>query len=197
NGAGTGGNSLASLLLGYPSTVVRNLSLIYPHYRALEPSAYVQDDWHAASWLTMNLGLRYDVFTPFTERDNQMANLNFDTFKLRMAGQEGVSRAAGVKTDYSNLAPRVGFSATLPRRVVVRGGYGLSFFPANNQSQSLMKNPPFIHVLNITSDGASGGLPTARLSDGFPAPTAIDATNLSVSLQSGQVDFQFTLSTQD
>ena len=196
NGAGSGGNSLASLLLGYPSTVARNLALIYPHYRALEPSAYVQDDWHAASWLTMNLGLRYDVFTPFTERDNQMANLNFDTFKLMIAGKDGVSRTAGVKTDYSNLAPRAGFSATLPRRVVVRGGYGLSFFPANNQSQSLMKNPPFIHVLNITSDGASGGIPTARLSDGFPAPTATDPVNLSGALQAVPVDFKSTRAQQ-
>ena len=64
NGAGVGGNAIASFLLGYPSQVARSHSLIYPHYQTNEPSAFVQDDWRATDWLTLNLGVRYDVFTP-------------------------------------------------------------------------------------------------------------------------------------
>ena len=69
NGAGVGGNTIASFLLGFPSQVARSHSLIYPHYQTNEPSAFVQDDWRATDWLTLNLGVRYDVFTPYTEQD--------------------------------------------------------------------------------------------------------------------------------
>ena len=62
--------------------------------------------------------------------------------------------------------------------MVVRGGYGLSYFPGNYMSQSLMKNPPFIGSFGpVTSNGASGGLPNLRLSDGLPLPTPTDAAN--------------------
>ena len=92
---------------------------------------FVQDDWRATSWLTLNLGVRYDVFTPFTEENNQLSNFDPATGKMLVAGQNGVSQTAGVKTDYSNVAPRVGFSATLPHSMVLRGGFGLAYFPGN------------------------------------------------------------------
>ena len=74
---------------------------------------YVQDDWRATSWLTVNLGLRYDVFTPFTEEENRLSNLDLTTPRVLVAGRDGVSRTAGVSTDYGNIGPRLGFAATL------------------------------------------------------------------------------------
>ena len=47
NGAGTGGSGLASMMLGFPSTVARSHSLIYPYYHTNEPYLFVQDDWRA------------------------------------------------------------------------------------------------------------------------------------------------------
>jgi outer membrane receptor protein involved in Fe transport len=72
----SGGNTIASLLLGYPSQVVRALNPFDPKYHTNEPSLYVQDDWRTTSWLTLNLGLRYDIFTPFTEEGNHLANFD-------------------------------------------------------------------------------------------------------------------------
>lgn len=203
NGAGVGGNSMASFLLGYPSQVTRSHALIDPHYRTWEPSLYVQDDWRATSWLTLNLGLRYDIFSPFTERDNLMSNLNLDSdaifdvpsgpVVLTSAGEAGLGRTVGVETDYSNLAPRLGFSATLPNRIVIRGGFGLTYFPANSQSQSVMKNPPFTSVYGpVNSAAASGGAPTLLLANGLPLPTPTDPNNLSGSLQAVPTDFRST-----
>lgn len=106
NGAGSGGNSIASFLLGYPATVARTHTLFDPHYRTTEPSVYVQDDWRATSWLTLNAGVRYDVFTPLTEEGNHLSNIDITALKLLVAGENGVSESAGVKTDTSNLAPR-------------------------------------------------------------------------------------------
>ena len=197
NGAGSGGNSIASFLLGYPATVARTHTLFDPHYRTQEPNAFVQDDWRATSWLTVNAGLRYDVFTPLVEETNHLSNIDLTTLKIIIAGQNGVSETAGVATDFSNLAPRLGFSATLPHALVVRGGWGLAFFPGNYMSQSLMKNPPFVGTFGpVTSVGASGGLPSLRLSDGLPLPTPTDAANPAGTIIGVQRDFRNTRTQQ-
>ena len=195
NGAGAGGNAIASFLLGVPSQAVRLHTPIEPKYHTNEPSLFVQDDWRATSWLTVNAGLRYDVFTPFTEEDNQMANLDLNTGRVLVAGQDGVSRSAGVKTDYSNIAPRFGFSATLPYNMVARGGYGLTYFPGNIASFSYMKNAPFTSTYGpVVSVGASGGAPSLRLADGLPAVTPGDTspTALTGTIRAVDVDFKST-----
>jgi hypothetical protein len=181
NGAGAGGNTIASFLLGDPSTVARSHSLIYPHYHTNEPGVFAQDDWRATSWLTVNLGLRYDIFTPFTEEANQMSNFDPATGKIIVAGQPGVSASAGVKTDYTDVAPRAGFAATLPHQVVFRGGYGLAYFPGNQQSGAFMKNAPFVASYGpVISNGTTGGQPpSVFLSSGLPTPVPTDPVNPS------------------
>lgn len=90
---------------------------------------YIQDTWKVISWLTINYGVRYDVFTPFSEAHNYISNFDLATNQLLIAGVNGVSATAGIQTDYTNLAPRVGFAASPAQGFVVRGGFGLSFFP--------------------------------------------------------------------
>ncbi len=194
SGAGVGGNAAASLLLGYPSTVARSHSLIYPYYHTNEPSAFVQDDWRATSSLTVNLGVRYDVFTPYMEEGDQLSNFDPATAKLLVAGRDGVSKTAGVKTDYSNVAPRLGFSATLPHSIVARGGYGIAFFPGNQQSGSLMKNAPFVSSFgpNISNGTTGGGLPSLALASGVPPPAATDYVNPAGAIVSVALDFRST-----
>jgi len=195
NGAGSGGNTIASFLLGYPSQLARSHSLIYPHYHTNEPNFFIQDDWRAASWLTLNLGVRYDIFTPLTEEANQLANFDPATGKILVAGQNGVSESANVKTDYSNIAPRLGFSATLPSSVVVRGGYGLSYFPGNMQSGAFMKNAPWVASYGpaISNGTVAGGQPpSVFLSNGLPTPVAIDPANPSGAIIAVDQNFKST-----
>lgn len=195
SGAGAGGNAIASFLLGTPSQVVRLHTPIEPFYHTNEPSVFAQDDWRATDWLTVNLGLRYDVFTPFTEEDNQLANLDLVTGRILVAGRDGVSRTAGVKTDYSNIAPRFGFAATLPGNMVARGGWGLTYFPGNIASFSYMKNAPFTSTYGpVVSVGASNGLPSLRLSDGLPpvVPGDISPAGLTGTIRAVDVDFKST-----
>ena len=189
---GSGGNAVASLLLGYPSAANRNFEQVIPNYHSLEPSVFAQDDWRATSWLSVNYGLRYDVFTPLTEQDDNISNFDLKAGKILVANGDGVGGAVGVKTDWTDLAPRLGLSATLPKRMVVRGGWGLTYFPTNMQSPALFRNPPFLSAYGgpTINLGPSGGVPTLFLTDGFPAPVPASATNPSGAIAAVDSNFK-------
>lgn len=151
SGVGSTGNNngagLANLLLGTPVTLSRSLTPFAASYRTWEPYAFVQDDWRATKWLTLNLGLRYDIFTPKTEVKDRIGNLNIFTGQVLLPGFN-TNRTTGIQTTMTNFAPRVGFAATVARNLVVRGGYGISYFPGDINSGALLKNPPFTPSLS-------------------------------------------------
>jgi hypothetical protein len=61
-------NQLASTLVGAFQNDTRNFNLSPPDYRSYEPNGFVQDSWKVDQKVTLIYGVRYDVFTPFTER---------------------------------------------------------------------------------------------------------------------------------
>jgi len=148
--------ALASTLVGAFYSSSFNLSLYPADYRTWEPSFFAQDNWKISPKLTLVYGLRYDIFTPFTEAHNRISNFNYMQAltlttatvgsALQVAGANGVSTTAGIQTVYTNFAPRLGFSYSLTPTTVVRGGYGLSFFPGNYTSNANLKNAPFTSV---------------------------------------------------
>jgi hypothetical protein len=149
-------NILASSLVGAFSSEGRNYDLDTPDYRTYEPSFFVQDSWKVTPKLTVLYGGRYDVFTPFTEAHGHISNFNYTAARndtaaniasaLQVANVNGVDGHAGIKTDYSNFAPRIGFAYSVMPSIVVRGGYGLSYFPGNYTSNFDLKNAPFVSV---------------------------------------------------
>jgi hypothetical protein len=141
--SGTNLVTLENFLTGNAAQYVRSNQLFSNSYRSWEPSGYIQDDWHAGRRLTLNLGLRYGSITPFTEHHNQLSNFNPTADKLIVAGVGGVSRTAGVKVDYSNVAPRLGFALQAYPNTVVRGGFGISYFPMASGSHMNLQNAPF------------------------------------------------------
>ena len=150
NGSYTG-VGLGDLLEGLPISLTRSNVLVSPGYRMWEPSVYVQDDWHARPWLTLNLGVRYDIFTPFTEVHGRISNYDPYTGLVvspDLPGLQQSSPTAGVPTPMTDLAPRVGFAATLSHQTVIRGGFGLSFYPVNYLSTVDLKNAPFLYAAN-------------------------------------------------
>jgi hypothetical protein len=125
-----------------------------PDYRTWEPSFFAQDNWKFNSRLTVTYGIRYDVYTPFTEAHNKISNFDFNTAvkatssaaagnSLQVAGVNGVSNTAGIQTDHAGFAPRVGFSYSVRPNMVLRGGYGISYFPGNYTANADLKNTPF------------------------------------------------------
>jgi hypothetical protein len=173
----TQNNQLASSLVGAFSSESRNYDLTPPDYRSWEPSFFVLDSWKVNPKLTVLYGVRYDVFTPFTEAHNRISNFNFtgalgDTASnvgsaLEVANVGGVDGHAGIKIDYSNVAPRIGFSYSLSPNTVLRGGYGLSYFPGNYTSNADLKNAPFVSVYSPNCGQATVAL-TIQTSLGDP-----------------------------
>ena len=131
NAGATGtGDPFASFLLGLPSSTERSKYLVRPYYQTKEVGTYVQYDRRATDWLTINAGFRWDLYTEFTEKDDQIANLDMAAGNIIVAGESGVSRAANVENDMNNFSPRFGLAATINPQTVLRGGYGISYMPA-------------------------------------------------------------------
>jgi outer membrane receptor protein involved in Fe transport len=93
------GNAVASFLLGFPASTTRSKYLVNPGLRNWEAAGYIQDDWRAARWLTLNMGLRYDYYGPNTEVTNRISNIDLVNGGIILAGQNGVSSSAGVHPD--------------------------------------------------------------------------------------------------
>ncbi len=152
-------NSLANLLSGNPLFSERGDDLAHQGFRSWEPSVYAEDDWHAKSWLTLNLGVRWEAYTPITTAHNQFANFDIATLKVLIAGQD-TSSSGGVQTDYTDFSPRLGFAANINRSTVVRGGFGMSYYPAIMQNQIENVNPPFEYVCFPCGGTSFPNLPT-------------------------------------
>ena len=170
------GWSEADFLLGLPE----NVGLGSGGGRSLRNSlysAFVQDDWHLRSNLTLNLGLRYEVVTPRAEAHNQATNYGLYTGTVEIAGMNGNSSA--LYNQYNgptNFQPRIGFSwqPEMMKATVVRGAYGISNFTESTGTGNLLiQNPPFAIPLNVTYAGGTQALPTTTLDQGFSSfPTS-------------------------
>jgi hypothetical protein len=170
------GNAMASLLEGFPASTTRNRYLEQPGYRFLETGWFFQDDWHANRWLTLNLGMRYDYFSPLSESRGRIANFDFSTLKLIFANQNGTDNVVGVQKDRKDFSPRIGFAAQVNQKTVVRGGFGINYTPLLQGTPGSFRNPPYVSTLAITPTNIT---PINSLSDLVPPLTPIDPINLS------------------
>ncbi len=189
------GQGLASFLLGIPSGGQINVN-----DSSAEQSQtwgfYIQDDWRMTSKVTINLGLRYDLDTPMTERYNRsVSNYDFTTpnpesarvianyarnplpelpvsqFKLNggllFAGAGGLSRQLW-SADKSNFSPRIGIAWNVRKNTVVRAGYGLFYVPLGSDRQSVNQSG-YSQRTNLVSSTDNGQTYIASLSNPFPS----------------------------
>lgn len=166
--------NLANFLEGNLDNVIRQNSLYPPHYLTWETGEFVQDDMHLSRHLTVNAGLRYDIMTPFAESGNHISDFNPATAQMMVASSN--NRTAGVMTQYTNVAPRIGFEYGMGHGVVMRGGFGMSYYPGNYTALASLKNQPFAFNFQNTAE--------MTLAQGMPEPTASGAsvTNLTGSI---------------
>ncbi len=165
----SGGSALASFLLGYPIYFYRDGLKGNYGMSWKEVSGYGMDDFRVNQHLTLNLGLRYDVFTPQVEDHDRLANFDFASGEFVVPGDAGVGRSGKVITDRNNFAPRVGFAYSPGvGKLVVRGAAGIFYdLQANQSDAELAYNPTGYFESQTTQNTAT--TPTLRLSDGFTA----------------------------
>jgi uncharacterized protein (DUF2237 family) len=142
----TGGNAFASFLLGFGTSgniPIGSGVALQNFYGAI----YLQDDFHLAANLVINLGIRYDGESPYTDRNNELnyfdptiaspaTNASFPNLKggLAFAATGDTPRTVYTR-QHNNVVPRVGFAYSPDSLTSVRGGFGISYAPlevANN-----------------------------------------------------------------
>jgi len=164
------GFDFADFLLGLPQSTSLQFGANNYHFRGNSWDLFWQDEWKVRGNLTLNLGVRYEYVSPFTELDHRLANLlvppglsNPPTVVL--PGQDGFPTTL-LRPDRNNLAPRVGLAWKPLSKTVVRAGYGINYNTGAYQGivQQLAFQPPFSNTqTNIQS-------PTVPLTlqNGFP-----------------------------
>jgi len=174
----TQGNGFATFLLGLPSNNGNDLQFTYSAATASTYSgAYFQDDWKVTPKLSLNLGVRYDVDTPRTERYNRLSYFDINAASP-LQGQvqssplcpncgnlKGAMMFVGTPnsaygrhqtpTDLNNWAPRFGFAYNIVKDTVLRGAYGILYAPSMLQAAG--------------TSGSSG-------TEGFTGGTALNTT---------------------
>jgi hypothetical protein len=176
------GFDVASFMLGLANSKNRNLfdAGTYTEKRP-EIATYVQDDFRASRKLTLNLGLRWDVYVPWVEIQNRQSNFDETTGKFVVASPDAV--IAGVNVGrylqtYSkrDIGPRFGFAYDIngDGKTLVRGGFGVFWnYTPGGTSSSKAQNPPFLQSTSLTPTPTAYGS-NLLLKDGLPPPPGVD-----------------------
>jgi len=175
---GTGGNGLASFLLGQVNTAAIQVSDKI-RSRASYLGLFIQDDWRVTDRLTINAGLRWEVEFPRKEADNKMNS--FDPLAINpVSGTPGVVTWAGVngvpvrafKTDFNNIGPRLGFAYRIPGKTdtVIRGGAGVFYGGTVSNTIGDVASLGYSTAASYTTAQAASSI-VFPLQNGFPAYT--------------------------
>jgi len=193
-----GGDAMASFLTGTGSPNTWGEYEVSPHFSTQNYrwGGFVQDNWRATDKLTVNVGLRYDLEIPRTERYNRMSYIDptqsiaihpkaIDptTWPSALGAVPNVTSPVGglafasnsqrhiVNTNYNNFGPRLGLAYKLHNSLVLRAGYGLFYDPTQwgTTGAGPVGNEGFEAVTNwLTTMNGDGVTPWGRLSDPYP-----------------------------
>ncbi len=165
----SGGDSLASMLLGLPNNATRQLGNAGVSLHMNVFGLYGQDTWRISRKLTLNYGLRWDTTSPTTEKNNRLTTMNLsdgewllaqgdkDAPATLPAGVSYLPRNTITKPNYLNFSPRFGFAYQVSPKTVLRGGFGIFY------------------------DNWSGGLQAAQNARGaWPSGASQSVSNLNI-----------------
>lgn len=172
----TTGNEFASFLLGQVDGASEYINNVVAGERTTYAGLYALDDWKITPRLTVNLGLRWDVFTPYEEVADRYSIMDptapnptagaIPGAYVYAGGTKGQGPFTGTsrlttnqQTDWRNFAPRLGFAWKTTDRIVIRGGYGISYYP----------------------NGGLGGGNVTSVTDGFSTQANFQSPNSGVS----------------
>jgi hypothetical protein len=173
--AGTG-LDFADFLLGLPSATNLRFGTPATYFQSMAYAGYINDDWRILPVLSLTYGLRYEAFTPATEKYGHIANLDvapdFSQASVVVPGQPGPFSGtlpdSLVKGSYGNFSPRIGLAWRPPfsKTMTVRGGYSVMYNGAvyNRFGSSMASQPPFAQAETLQASATQ----VLTLQNGFP-----------------------------
>jgi hypothetical protein len=163
-------NAFASFLLDAPSLVQRDIKVIdRPGTQHSAVFAFIQDKWQVTPRLTLDLGLRWEYYTPHRGIEDQGGLANYDTSNnaVRVAGFGDIPQNIGVRNTWTNFAPRLGAAYRLDEQTVLRAGFGTTIVPFPDNRYAF--NFPVKQTEQFQAPNAFAA--AGRMADGFGPPT--------------------------
>jgi hypothetical protein len=187
----SGGNGFADFLLGLPINSSKSAAPDgVPYESYTEYGGFIQDQWRATSRLTVNLGLRYDVFTPVKERYDRQSDFFLGSGTIAIAGANGTSRTIlGIQPH--DFSPRIGLAYRLGEKTVIRSAFGLFYFDEQGigGSTRLFINSPFAAQYAVSCSSTSPclststGIPNTPSANNLPVVVYQPTANLTPNVQ--------------
>jgi len=209
------GDSFADFLLGIPLSAtgglgsLGNFGGVAKYAIGTQYNAFIQDDWKVTERLTVNLGLRYEIFQQWRGR---LADFDLASGRQLLAGSatyyvpgQGLVQGTGapllperpLATDPNDFGPRLGVAYRLTSKTTIRTGAGV-FYALNTGGtviEPMMSTAPYYITANLTSSSTT---PQLFLSQLFPPPnqtTASVSTDIDLKKRDGYI-YQYNFNVQ-
>ncbi|MPY91156.1 MAG: hypothetical protein GEU99_25000 [Luteitalea sp.] len=124
-----GWNAFAGFLLGLPSEYGKSVQAEEMTAREWQHAFYVRDRWQVSDKLTLNGGVRFEIYPLMTRADRGIERLDFETFDVLLGGRGDVPEDVGIDAKTLYIAPRIGAAYRLDEHTVFRAGYGVTYNP--------------------------------------------------------------------
>jgi hypothetical protein len=165
------GFAAADYMLGVPATVITPEGVPLTAAREWRYGFYIQDDWKPTDKLTMNIGLRYDLWEPPHNNINTSRTLDFSTPTPTLIPLPNPLW----KITHKDFSPRVGFAYSLPDKTVLRAAYGITFYGGKFDNINILQlNPPIDSSFTISNTV----VPQATID--HPVPSTITPASANV-----------------
>ena len=178
------GYDFSDFLLGLPQLTSVQFGNNSYHFRGNSWDLFVQDEWRLRGNLTLNLGVRYEYISPFSELNDRIVNLDLPVGFISppvpvQVGETGPYNGqlpvTLVRPDRNNFAPRLGLAWKPLRNTVVRAGYGINY--NTSAYQSIVQNMAFQPPFSTTATNTQSATTQLTLQDGFPPVPPGSITN--------------------
>jgi len=211
NGNALGGLGLASFLLGAPSSFNRFQQIsTNQEDRQNRMFYFLQDTWRITPKLTINYGLRWDVWFPdFSMNSGQGGRYDVTNNIVYIPGVGGVSKSGNAETQWHNFSPRFGIAYALNSKTVIRTGYGRGYtlgtfgWTFNNLAadvypsivnQSISATSTYFPVFPLTTAPAPVVFPTIPSNGRLPLADGIGVSYIPANQKIAYVDmWNFTV----
>ncbi|HSU19955.1 MAG TPA: carboxypeptidase-like regulatory domain-containing protein [Acidobacteriaceae bacterium] len=197
------GAGFADFLLGHPQETQLQAGLSKIYLREYVMDWYVSDDFRVRPNLTLNYGLRYEYFGPFSEKNGRLENLTGVTSETKSVGcvtpngltvttNSGVldcakgPTSALIHADRTMYSPRFGFAWRAMKNTVIRGGYGINFNTSQfaTFAKLLAYQPPFAatqnNILSTALNPTGCTMANMTLASGFSCSSKLFQNNFAV-----------------